>query len=211
MARDDSPPIPRGTYEPTAGALDGVLGKEYLFEDVDLNAGSGLGAKPVRTGKMVKCRLVQNKSAGNLLPKRLASLKVTGTAVEALSAVDGYSTVTAGRGFPIDEYLPPGGVPVNGYFYIVVEGPSLVQLPLNTGDFNGDISVGNRLVALTAATSGATTAGRVAHENITGSTQAADYTFLFDQISNRIGRALSAAAATNANTGTDLLIDVTKN
>jgi hypothetical protein len=90
----------------------------------------------------------------------------------------------------------------------VVEGPAIVKTPIAGSEFNGDINIGDRVVGLTAATSGATTAGRVAHENITGSTQAADYTFLFDQISNRIGRALSAC--TTGNTNSDILIDVTK-
>ncbi len=209
MARQDSPPFPRGTYEPTDGAYSGLVGQEWLFEDLDYSAGGGLGARPARTQKKVRCRLVQNKAAIALLPKRIARLKL-GTPNEALGVVDGYTRLTAERGFPIDEFLPAAGVPVNGYFWIVVEGPAIVKLPLAGAGFNGDIAVGDRLVALTAATSGATTAGRIAKENITGSTQAADYTFLFDQISNRIGRALSAAASTDANTNGDVLVDVTK-
>lgn len=205
MARNDSPPFPRGTYV-TEDAFSYLLGKDWLFEDVDLNF-SGVGAKPVRTGKMVRCRLCQNKSGAALLPKRLGRFK-KGTPGEYLGVVDGMTAVDAERGFPIDEYLPSAGVPDQAYFWVVMDGPALVKLPLSGAGFNGAITVGDRLVALTAATSGATTAGRVAHENITGSTQAADYTFLFDQIGNRIGRALSAA--TTGNTDSDLLIDVTK-
>lgn len=209
MARDDSPPFPRGTYEPTDGAYSNLVGQEWLFEDIDYSVGNGVGAKPVRTEKKVRCRLVQNVSGIALLPKRLARFKL-GTPVEATGKVDGYARLTAERAFPIDEFLPAAGVPDKGYFWLIMEGPAIIKLPLAGAGFNGDIAVGDRLVALTAATSGATTAGRISKENITGSTQAADYTFLFDQISNRIGRALSAAASTDANTDGNVLVDVTK-
>lgn len=208
MARDDSPPFPRGTYEPTDGAYAELIGKEWVFEDLDMAAGSGLGARPVRTEKKVVCRLVQNRSGAALLPKRLGRFKIDGTPAQALGVIDGYTRLTAERGFPIDEFLPAAGVPNLGYFWVVVEGPAVVKLPTHQEDFAAAIAVGDRLVALTAVTSGATTSGRINKEVLTGSSQATDYAFIVDQIANRVGRALSAAATTAGNG--DLLIDVTK-
>lgn len=207
MARDEAPPFQRGTYE-TQDAFSHLLGKEWDFEDVDLN--SGVGAKAARTGKKVTCRLVQNVSGAALLPKRLVRTKNTGTPQEFCGAVDGYCAVGAERGFPVDEYLPAAGVPNLAYFYVVVGGPAIVKLPLALADWPSDIAVGDRLVALTAVTSGATSSGRITKENLTGSSQATDNTFIANQIANRVGRALSAAASTNANTNADILVDLDK-
>lgn len=203
MARNENPPIGRGEYESTAGALDNLIGKEWLFEDLDYSA---TGARPARTNRYVRCRLVKNVSGINLLPKRLARFIASG--VNYGAQVDGYTATTAERGYPVDEFLPTAGVPDQAYFWIVVDGPAKVLAPLAGADFNGNISEGTRLVALTAATSGATTAGRVAVENITGSTQASDYTFIHSNLANQVGRALSAK--TTANTNTDILVEVGK-
>lgn len=60
------------------------------------------------------------------------------------------------------------------------------------------LPVGTILVALTAATSGSTTSGRPAPQDLTGATA-----LLGNQIQNQIGTALSAK--TTANTNADVL------
>ncbi len=201
MARDEAPPFDRGEYEATAGALDHLIGKEWVFEDVDY---SQRGTKPARTNRPVTCRLVRNDSGGALLPKRLGVFSTV--AGEYGAVIDGMTSVSYGEGYPIDEFLPSAGVPDGAYFWIVVKGPAVVLTPIAGSEFNGDISIGQRLVALTAATSGATTAGRVAAENITASTQTADYSQILDEAANRIGRALSAK--TTGNTNSDILVEI---
>ena len=57
----------------------------------------------------------------------------------------------------VDEYLPIAGVAVNDVFWVVVSGPTEVVAALS----GTAVAVGDRLAAITAATSGATTAGRV--------------------------------------------------
>ena len=57
----------------------------------------------------------------------------------------------------VDEHLPSGGVAVNDVFWLTVKGPTEVSVALS----GTDVVVGDRLVAIVAATSGATTAGRV--------------------------------------------------
>lgn len=207
MARDDAPPFGRGEYSTQSGAFDHLLGKEWVFEDIDYALSStNVGAKKFRTGMQVTCRLVRNDSAAALLPKRLVTFSTA--AGEYVQVVDGYACVTAARAYPVDEFLPAAGVPSLGYFWIVVKGPCLVLTPLAGTEFNGEVSLGSVMVALTAATSGATTAGRVAVQNITGSSAATDYSFILDQAENFVGRAMTAK--TTGNTNADLLIDVGK-
>ena len=69
------------------------------------------------------------------------------------------------------------------------------------GGANDVINIGDVLTALTAATSGATTAGRVKPQSLAGATSV-----LGLEIMNMIGRAMSAA--TTANTGANLLVDI---
>lgn len=182
---------------------ENLEGKEYYVSDEDLSVA---GVKTRRTSRMIKLRVVRNVSGGLLLPKRIARFQQTGPYLG--SRVDGMTFVTNGRGYPIDEYLPATGVPDGHLFYVVVEGPAAVLTPIAGSEFNGDIAVGDKLVALTAATSGATTAGRVAKMNITGSTQTADYTAIIEAAANFIGHALSAK--TTGNTNSDILVDVGK-
>lgn len=201
MARDEAPPFLRGetwyggqTIDSNAyGATVNLEGKEFIFEDVDQ---SSTGAKALRSGKKVRCRIVRNVSAGALLPKRLVSFQASAYG----KRVDGYADTTAEECYPVDEFLPAAGVPQYDLFYIVVEGPAMVLTDLAGAD-NNVINQGGVVVGLTGATSGATTAGRVAPQDLTGATA-----LLAKQIQNRIGVALSSK--TTANTNADLLIDV---
>lgn len=204
MARNENPPFGRGEYD-TATTFDFDVGKEWVFEDIDYTPGT-VGAKPARTNRQVRCRLVKNVSGIALLPKRLVRFKQSG--VNYGAQVDGYGAVGAERVYPVDEFLPAAGVPDQAYFWIVVDGPAKMLTPLAGADFNGAIAEGSVLVALTAATSGATTAGRVAVVNTTASTQTADYSFAENNATNWIGRALTAL--TTGNTNADCLVEVGK-
>jgi hypothetical protein len=204
MSKTENPPFGRGStyvngsYTIDANNLPGaeVLGRVVQFEDLDY---SSAGAKSSRTGFLVKCLAVRNVAGFALLPKRLVKLRKTSNTL--LAEVDGYARTTAeGPVFPIDEWLPAAGVPDDDVFYVVIEGPATVLTPLEA-DANNVFNVGDVLVSLTAATSGATTAGRVRPQDLTGATA-----LLGDQIQNRIGRALSAR--TTANTAADLLVAI---
>jgi hypothetical protein len=191
-------PFPRGSTisdngleTPDATLATNLEGQEYVTED----RGSG-GAD--RTGRPVVLRVVRNVSGGNLLPKRLVTFQKNAGVYG--SRVDGYATVTADVAYPVDEHLPAAGVANNDLFYIVVEGPALVLTDL-AGGANNVINAGDVLVSLTAATSGATTAGRVAVQDLTGATAV-----LGKQIKNRIGYALTAA--TTGETGKSILCDI---
>lgn len=175
-----------------ATTLDNLEGREYIVEDV--NPATGV----LRTSRLVRLRCVRNKAAAALLPKRLVSFAATAGKFGAY--VDGYADTTAEESYPVDEYLPSTGVAVDDLFYIVIEGPALVLTDLAGAD-NNVLPVGTVLVALTGATSGATTSGRVAPQDLTGATA-----LLAKQIQNRIGYALTAK--TTANTNADILCDV---
>ena len=196
MARNENPPFGRGetwfngvgatTTDPTA-----VVGKEWLFEDTNPVT------KVVRSNKSVWCRAVRNVSGISLLPRRLVTYK---NAVNSWGLeVDGYTTTTAaGPAHPVDEFLPSTGVANNDVFWIVIRGPAECITDLAQVD---DISVGSRVVALTAATSQATTAGRLDLADFNAST-----TTQSNQILNYIGFALSAV--TSGNTNNAFLVEV---
>lgn len=201
MARNENPPFERGETFYNGATIDSsdlggvnLEGKEWIFEDK--NPVTGVA----RTGNYVRCRVVRNTNAAALLPKRIVSFEADGA--EYGCRVDGYATTTAAEGYPLDEYLPTAGLPANDLGYIVVDGPATVLTDIAAAAGNV-VSAGGWVVALTAATSGATTAGRAAAQVLTGATAA-----LAAQVQNRIGRALSAK--TTANTNADMLILVGK-
>lgn len=188
----ESLPFPRGTtanegQTPDVSVLANLEGQERWTQDV--NPATGV----VRSAYPVLLRCVRNVAAAALLPKRLVTFQAS--AGYYGSRVDGYSRLTAVHCYPVDEYLPAAGVPVNDLFWIVIYGPALVLTDIAASAANL-IPVGTRLVSLTAATSGATTAGRVSPQDLTGATA-----LLGDQVQNRLGFALSAATTANTNTG----------
>lgn len=194
MARDEQPLLGRGTTETNMTA--GAAGMSWLFEDVDYST-SNYAIRPRRTNRKVRCVLVKNSSGIALLPRRMVVWKAGTNQTE----VDGYATTTAAEvAGVVDEWLPTAGVANGDYFLLVVGGPTLVVTDLAAGA-NNLIPERTVLVALTAATSQATTAGRPAPQDLTGATA-----LLGNQLQNAIGRALSAK--TTANTNVDLLIDL---
>lgn len=205
MSWDGNPPIRRGMVETNSGVYDNILGREFTFTDLNYSAS---GVKTARTKMAVRCRVVRNDSGFTLLPKRL--VRFSTTAGEYNQVVDGYVASTNERGYPVDEFIPSSGVPDGAYFLIVVAGPANILVPIANTEFNGSIAVGDVMVALTAATSGATTAGRLNKINITGSSQATDYTAIMFAGLNMIGRALSASSTNNTAGTASILVDVGK-
>ena len=202
MARNENPPFDRGSSyynnfaSSTGSTTDGVQleGKEWMFEDFNP------ATKTLRSNQYVKCRVVRNTSAGVLLPSRLANLAVAPNSNGAFGGqVDGYATTLAQRAYPIDEFLPAGGVQVNDLFWIVTEGPAMVLTDLAA--LTGVISIGSKVVAQTAVTSGATTAGRVLLQDLTGATAP-----LANQAQNYVGHAMTAA--TTSQTNASILVNV---
>ena len=195
MARDESPPWGRGSTYYNGETIDtndlggkNLEGKEFVFEDTEYG-----------TGESVRVRVVRNASAGALLPGRLVSFQSTYIG----KRVDGYADTLAELSFPVDELLPSAGVPANDLFYIVVKGPALCKTDLS-GDANNVINAGDILVSQTAATSGATTAGRVIATTVAATT-ANDLDVLKASL-NYVGRAMSAK--TTANTNANVLVNV---
>ncbi len=210
MARQENPPFSRGETIYNGATIDtadlmgaDILGKEWVFEDID-------PTDPTvrRTSRYVRCRLVRNVGAIALLPKRMVRFQAT--AGDSYGAeVDGYTTTTGERGYPLDEWLPSAGLLVNDVGWIVVEGPAVVVTALANGQGNS-IAVGDPLMSLTAATSGATTAGRASMQFILGAATSGntDYITQFNEFRNYVGRALSAR--TTNETDLDVLLEVGK-
>jgi hypothetical protein len=202
MARNENPPFDMGNtfynlfVATTQSTNDGVQyeGADWVFEDYNPIT------KVYRSEQKKRCRLVRNISGGALLPSRLVNLATAPNANGIYGGqVDGYASVLAQRAYPLDEFLPAAGLQNNDIGYVVVEGPAVVLTDLAA--LTAVINPGDAVVAQTAATSGATTAGRVEKQDLTGATAA-----LGNMIMNYVGRAMSAA--TTANTGAALLVYV---
>lgn len=129
---------------------DNFTGAVKEFTDVNPTNGQ------VRTNRRKVCVCVKNTSAGALLPKRVVRFSLT--AGKLFTEVDGYAAVTSEeRVGVVDEWLPAAGVAVNDIFWVTVDGPTEVAHALS----GTNIAAGDRLAVITAASSGATTAGRV--------------------------------------------------
>ena len=170
-------------------------GTEVQFQDDTVVTGSAPNLK--RSGRTVVARLVRNSSGVALLPGRVVSWETGfhGT------RVDGYVTTTAAAAAGVvDDRFAAAGVPDDELFWLIRQGPCLIKN--NIAAAAGTvITEGAYVVALTAATSQATTAGRITNQTLTGATDV-----LAGQIQNRIGKAMSAK--TTANTNVDVLIDL---
>jgi hypothetical protein len=167
-------------------------GQKHCFRNVDPTNKQG-----ARDDDVVHARIVRNSSAVALT----AGFAVTWQALFRNRRVDGYArTTTAEIAGIVDDWIGSGGVQVNDLFYCIYDGQTLVKTPMAGSEFGGDWSEGDFVGALTAATSGATTAGRMARFN------AAVTTHLASAILNKVGRVMSAK--TTANTNANCLIDV---
>lgn len=218
-AFDINPPFPRGGtafqssgITPTSSDADQLCGRVVTFEDRDW----GSRYATLRSNHLVHCLIVRNTSGGPLLPKFLAQ-------IDANYDVAGYTATDGGEGFPIDEFLPAGGVAANDLFYVVIGGPAkcLLDIAATNGNL---ISARDWISALTAAastaaTSGATsnniTAGRVQMEAgtvaallATATSGNTDMTTIVQRARNVIGWAISAATTNStglAATGSPLV------
>ena len=175
-------------------------GSMLVFDDVDPTVTTG--AKTKRSNRTVTAMLVRNVAAAALLPKFIVKWKSGKRNLQ----VDGYTCITneAAAGV-VDEFLGSAGVAVNDLFWIVVKGPTLIKTPLE-GDGTNVINLDDILGALTAATSGATTAGRVGVVALTATSTGTTNGALGNALFNTFGRAMSAK--TTANTNADVLCDV---
>lgn len=173
----------------SVGRSTDLEGIEVHFADEEVVNG---GPNNKRSGRTTLCRLVRNSSGITLEPKRA----VRWESGYRGRRVDGYCAATAAECAGIvDDHLPSAGVADDDLFWVMRKGPGLVKTDL-AGGANNVIADGNLMVALTAATSGATTAGRVA----AGSASTSSH------VLNRIGKAMSAK--TTANTNADVLVDL---
>jgi hypothetical protein len=214
MSRDNLSTPNRGEtwYEGRTIDTNNLLGVEVegstkIFEDITWG---DRGVKGYRTGiRGVVCRLVRNMSGTTLLPKRLVVLDPTNP-----NRVKGYADTTALECYPVDEFLPAGGVANGDLFWIVIKGPAVCLTPMNGGVFgNTSINAGDSLCSLTtsiASTQTGTTAeiGRVATFVVVAATTIAQFTSLINFGLNNFGRAMSAK--TSGQTNADILVDINR-
>lgn len=180
------PPFALGQTLGVSSTADGTgwVGVVKQFPDVNPTTGA------IRSNRIKTCVAVRNISAVALLPRRVVRFARGTAGTSVFSAVDGYTAVANSEFVGVvDEHLPASGVAVNDVFWVTVDGPSEVSVALS----GADVAVGDRLAVITAATSGATTAGRVTTSGVGAATTAAG-----DNSLGVIGYACSAGATTGA-------------
>jgi len=155
------------------------IGAIKQFPDVDPKTGT------IRSNRVKLCVAVRNSSGTTLLPKRLVSF-VSGS----FSAVAGYNTSANNELVGVvDEHLA-GGVADKDVFWVTVNGPTEVAVALS----GTAVAVGDRLSAVSGATTGATTSGRVTPSTVGAATTSPGNTGI-----GVIAYAASAGATTGAN------------
>lgn len=190
------------TLDDTSAA--NLVGRDYIHMDNTYN-----------TGTWVKVRVLRNDSGISLQPSRLVKVGVAPTAYNlggsnvsglvGIGSVTGYANVNAAagpeKGYVVDEMLT-FNVPPYDLFYGVMKGPTLAFTSLTAADFadTNTIGIGDHLHVAAAASSQATTAGRIAVASFAGATAV-----LAAQMANVVGRAMSSAQSTQ--TALKLLIE----
>lgn len=184
-----------GTTAPTtyAGTVQ-LEGQTQEFRDLPANTAGQ--AEGVRSGMTVKARFVRNVANIALLPKRVVKFAsgYYGRRVDGYCRLDHEEVAGV-----VDPYLPTSGVPDDDLFWMICGGPCLIKMPLSNV---ADVAQGAIMTALTAATSQATTAGRV--QPLAGTS---NQTNIGSGVANMIGRAMSAVSSTS--TLGEVLVDVT--
>jgi hypothetical protein len=165
MARDEAPPWSRGETFYNGTVKDPVFtdplnycGREYVFEVNAQDVDTGYPATQDNSGRPIRVKVAQNTSGQNLLPGRIARF----AKVAPLEcSVDGYAwEATDDIAGVIDEFLPAAGVPTGDFFYLIVDGPTMVTTA-HTGSIA--IAIGDRLeVSDTGSAQTDVNAGRVA-------------------------------------------------
>jgi hypothetical protein len=181
------PPFALGQTLGVSSTADGTgwVGAMKQFPDVDPSTGK------VRSNRVKTCVAVRNSAAVALLPKRVVRFRVLTAGAAVFAEVDGYAAETnEERVGVVDEHLPSSGVAVNDVFWVTVAGPTEIAVALS----GTAVAVGDRLACVTAATSGATTAGRVGPSSLSSATTGAGNNGL-----GVIARACSIGATTGAN------------
>lgn len=178
-------------------------GRPAYHNDSGIPSGGGIALS--RSSDVRKTRIVRNCSGVTLKGGMLAYYSVPGKRVGGL----GYLTAQKIAGV-VDPSLGTTGVRDGDLFHLVVDGAVLCKTPVAPGDIPINIAVGDNVFALTAATSGATTAGRIrlspASHAAAETTDTANSLYAGNFFRNVVGVAMSAA--TSANTNSDLLVDV---
>lgn len=187
MSAETPLPFDRGATLGVSSTSDGTQheGKVVWFDDKTY----GLGP--------IKLRCVRNVSGIALQSKRLVTFQ-TGYLGKR---VDGYADVASSEHcYPVDDAYGSVTIANNDLFWIVEDGPCLIKTAL-PADATNLIPEGSFVVCATAATSQATTAGRIRAIDTAAAT-----TLQLEGLLNHVGRALTAR--TTANTNTDTLVYV---
>lgn len=145
----------------------------------------------------IKIRCVRNTHGAAIEAKRAMIYKTGYTQ----KRVDGYCHVTADQVAGFSDFAYGSKTIANNDLFWMIVGGLAVGLTDIAASAANLLPEWSNIVGLTAATSGATTAGRISVADLTGATAV-----LADQILNNLGRNMTAR--TTANTNSDILISL---
>lgn len=208
MARDEAPPIKRGSrwYQGVTADIpalvadrgyQNLIGKTWEVEDYHPETGVW------RSNRYVTIRFVYNASGVTIYAKQLCQIDP-----DEPGKVLGCVIATNDAGLPADEYLPSGGVPDGDGFYVVERGPAIIDNAVAEITPNlivvGDLIVGATINATSGE--GADT-GRIGAAAFAVTSQVTDLATVLAALQNCVGKAMSAAA-TSGVTDEEILVDV---
>ena len=185
-----------------AAALEG-----YTAVFKDTTAAGAVGSDTQRSAKDRVMMLVKNNSGIALLPKMLVKWDTAyiGKRVNGYAHVD-YALDVAGV---IDEHLPAAGCADDDLCWICVQGPTLVKNGREHDSTDTAIALNDRIAALTAATSQATTSGRI-RTIVLDATSTGLNDVSSKIVLGVIGRALSAKTSQGTDQDTLVYLDLLK-
>lgn len=167
-----APPAPLNSYGFVEPESD-LLGREYYFEDLNLGGTTGSNAAPKLTGIKIVAIPVVNNTGGVLLSGHVCKFD-TGSTYGPWRGVNAKAGDDEHGDGVVAPYLPSAGVPDGKVFWLVRQGPCLLQY-----DGSATIAISDHL--MTAA------AGRT-REFVEGT----------DDEDSRFGRALAAKTSGSA-------------
>lgn len=145
-----------GTDDDGTETMQDILGSCYELHDVQMTGLGGGSPKRRATDHPTKVLVLRNGTGAALLPGELAKLEHTtaptspggASPIPLLTEVSAKTSALDRLVVVVDPYLPSAGVPDKGIFLGVICGPTKAKLPAAAGWTNGDITVGDPLIAL---------------------------------------------------------------
>lgn len=141
-----------GSYDSGVDSAGNLVNAEWLGQCIEKVVPATYSRRSRSNNTILKVVMVRNLTGGTVYGKKFYKISVGASTAEAV--IESVTSLSDALGQTVvvlaDPYLPATGVPANGIFYGIVKGVVDVTLPATSGAFNGNISVGSKLVVATS-------------------------------------------------------------